>query len=288
MIKNYRTLKKNKKFIIKNFGLKYYKLSKLNALSGNMIRTANIKLQRLLYGDSFYEKLNNGKEKELQNENLKLIESYNKKLSDFNEEQLKNLALVVVRPESYYQKKKIKKYLLKNKLQLILSKTTQIGFEQYRVLYPFGSSCKDAQTQFPTRTLNYINHKLYIMVFYAKHDCFRVDNLCEFVAKLKGKPGCIQENTIRYEFCYKDLKKLIEKNKLQKDLYYLDAIGMYRAIIDSKFKCEDSIYYKADDKLIYFIGQCIHCPEYDELKKDISATLSCKDIRKIRLFFKNK
>ena len=160
MIKSYKTLRKNKKFIIKNFTRVFYKLSKSNMLSEELINFANIKLQGLLYGESFCEKLKNSQEKELQKENLILVKKYEDKLFDIKEEYLKNLALVVVRPESYYQKNKIKKYLIDKKLQFILSKTVCINFEQYRVLYPFGTASTLTQTQFPTRTLNYINHKI--------------------------------------------------------------------------------------------------------------------------------
>lgn len=80
--------------------------------------------------------------------------------------------MILIRPETFGAKEKYKDFLKSLKLELLLEKDFRVCFEQYWILYHHGLKHQDSVLDFPTRTFNYIDNDVCLLVFTGNKDEF--------------------------------------------------------------------------------------------------------------------
>ena len=203
----------------------------------------------------------------------------NESVIDFN---LDEVGMVLIRPEVLGEKEKYKELLKSLKLFLLLEKDFKISFDQYRVLYHHGLKHKDTILDFPTRTFNYVDNDVCMLVVTGNRNELQVPTISDYLFKYKGNHGTYTKNTLRGDIAFKSLEKYtLSNNSFKKEANVpLDPIGAYRMIVRGNIE-SDRCHEIAEDPLLYYSAQAVHIPNRYELSKDFNVLCDDKDIELI-------
>lgn len=270
------------------FGLDFVKKSENDELLIDDFLYANDKLSRKIYGETIASLI-----KSRRIDKLDML--YNGLLSTMpninisNEINLDDLGMVLIRPETLGAKEKYKEFLKSLKLELLLEKDFRVCFEQYWILYHHGLKHQDSVLDFPTRTFNYIDNDVCLLVFTGNKDELEVQTISDYLFRYKGKHGIYTPNTLRGDIAFNELKKyLVSQNEFTKEANMaLDPIGAYRMLARGKID-SDRCHEIADNPLLFYSAQAVHIPNRYEINKDLRVLCDEQDLEEISLKIKRK
>lgn len=286
--KVYYPLLDNYRKIENIFGLDFVNKSENDELSIDDFLYANDKLSRRIYGETIASLIKNRRID-------KLDMLYNGLLSTMpninisNEINLDDLGMILIRPETLGAKEKYKGFLKSLKLELLLEKDFKVCFEQYWVLYHHGLKHQDSMLDFPTRTFNYIDNDVCLLVFTGNKNELEVQTISDYLFRYKGKHGIYTPNTLRGDIAFNELKKyLVSQNEFTKEANIaLDPIGAYRMLARGKID-SDRCHEIADNPLLFYSAQAVHIPNRYEINKDLRILCDEQDLEEISLRIKRK
>ena len=286
--KVYYPLLDNYRKIENIFGLDFVNKSENDELSIDDFLYANDKLSRRIYGETIASLIKNRRID-------KLDMLYNGLLSTMpninisNEINLDDLGMILIRPETLGAKEKYKEFLKSLKLELLLEKDFKVCFEQYWILYHHGLKHQDSMLDFPTRTVNYIDHDVCLLVFTGNKNELEVQTISDYLFRYKGKHGIYTPNTLRGDIAFNELKKyLVSQNEFTKEANIaLDPIGAYRMLARGKID-SDRCHEIADNPLLFYSAQAVHIPNRYEINKDLGILCDEQDLEEISLRIKRK
>lgn len=289
MEKIYYPLEENLGIVKKIYSESFINDSINDELCADYCMEANEQLAKYVYGVQIADLLRNGEISAI-NSMYKDLKKKNEFRKDFfSDINFNNTGLILVRPENIGLVSKYEKFLNSLDLDIIYKKYIKINFEQYWLLYHHGLICEDAVCDFPTRTLNYANKLCCLLVVRTIKDI--VQPLPDYLNSIKGKQGKFQTGTLRGEIGYNGLKNIVTSDgiyfneKLNNLLF--DPTGMCRLLSRGKIKSDNS-HEIADLKLLFYVGQTVHVPDYSEILDDISVLCDENDAKKIKQKIKNK
>ena len=286
--KVYYPLLDNYRKIENIFGLDFVNKSENDELSIDDFLYANDKLSRRIYGETIASLIKNRRID-------KLDMLYNGLLSTMpninisNEINLDDLGMILIRPETLGAKEKYKEFLKSLKLELLLEKDFKVCFEQYWILYHHGLKHQDSMLDFPTRTFNYIDNDVCLLVFTGNKNELEVQTISDYLFRYKGKHGIYTPNTLRGDIAFNELKKyLVSQNEFTKEANIaLDPIGAYRILARGKID-SDRCHEIADNPLLFYSAQAVHIPNRYEINKDLRILCDEQDLDEISLIIKRK
>lgn len=286
--KVYYPLLDNYRKIENIFGLDFVNKSENDELSIDDFLYANDKLSRRIYGETIASLIKNRRID-------KLDMLYNSLLSTMpninisNEINLDDLGMILIRPETLGAKEKYKEFLKSLKLELLLEKDFKVCFEQYWILYHHGLKHQDSMLDFPTRTFNYIDNDVCLLVFTGNKNELEVQTISDYLFRYKGKHGIYTPNTLRGDIAFNELKKyLVSQNEFTKEANIpLDPIGAYRMLARGKID-SDRCHEIADNPLLFYSAQAVHIPNRYEINKDLGILCDEQDLEEISLRIKRK
>ena len=265
--------------VIKNlFGQDVLNKSINGEIDNNLFKELNEELSKQLYGKEVANAI--------ETRNLKYLDDYYNYLYEkflsgglSKEINLDEIGLVVVRPEMYDNREGIIKKLKDLKFEILHSGDKILSIEQYILLYYHGLIHPYSTIDFPSRTLNYIGKKSYLIIVSSKEK----SNVSDYLNTIKGQPGFISEDTFR-GYTTEVLKDCIKAE----DCFYneynalLDPISAYRLIVDHKVDQSktDNHQEQADFPLLYYAGQGVHIPDSTEIQRDINVICTEKELKK--------
>jgi hypothetical protein len=263
----------------------YSLASSEDILSADEVMEANEALSDFLYGTEISTHVRRNHGKKLNSMRLEVIDGLACPESAIVDLDISRLGVVVVRPEALGLADASKDLLRSNGLEVLLDKTTQIDFQQYWALYGPGLSDPDAKYDFPTRTLNYINKDIQILVVAGSDRVTGPVPVSDFITdRLKGRQGSYSPNTLRGDIAYTALKNLLKFNGTsfttpQYNLA-LDPIGAYRQLVRGDI-ASDRMHESADSPLLFYAGQSMHVPDSSEIGRDIRILLTEEEIARV-------
>lgn len=286
--KVYYPLLNNYRKIENIFGLDFLKKTENDELSVEDFLYANDRLSRIIYGKTIASLIRN-------REIDKLDMLYNDLLSTMSnrnlssEINLDDLGMVLIRPETFGAKEKYKKFLKSLKLKLLLEKDFNVCFEQYWILYHYGLKHQNSVLDFPTRTFNYIDNDVCLLVFTGNKEELETQTISDYLCRYKGKHGIYTPNTLRGDIAFNELKKyLISEDKFTREANVaLDPIGAYRMLVRGKIN-SDRCHEIADNSLLFYSAQAVHIPNKYEINKDLGILCDEQDLEEISLKLKRK
>ena len=276
---NLTSLQDNNTIINNLFGQDVLNKSINNEIDNDLFKELNEELANTLYGKDIAEAI--------RIRNMRYLDDYYKHLYEkflssglSKEIDLDRIGLVVVRPEMYDSREEIVKKLEDLKFEILHSGDKILSREQYITLYYHGLIHPYSTIDFPTRTLNYIDKKSYLIIVSSKDR----GNVSDYLNAIKGQPGFISENTFR-GYTTEVLKAYIKT----RDSFYseynalLDPISAYRLIVDHKVDQTktDNHHEQADFPLLYYAGQGVHIPDSTEIQRDINVICTEKELKKV-------
>ena len=276
---NLTSLQDNNTIINNLFGQDVLNKSINNEIDNDLFKELNEELANTLYGKDIAEAI--------RIRNMRYLDDYYKHLYEkflssglSKEIDLDRIGLVVVRPEMYDSREEIVKKLEYLKFEILHSGDKILNREQYITLYYHGLIHPYSTIDFPTRTLNYIDKKSYLIIVSSKDR----GNVSDYLNTIKGQPGFISENTFR-GYTTEVLKAYIKT----RDSFYseynalLDPISAYRLIVDHKVDQTktDNHHEQADFPLLYYAGQGVHIPDSTEIQRDINVICTEKELKKV-------
>lgn len=279
--KVYYPLLDNYRKIENIFGLDFVKKSENDELSVEDFLYANDRLSRRIYGETIASLIKNRETDKLDTLYYGLLSTMpNRNLS--SEINLDDLGMVLIRPETFGAKEKYKDFLKSLKLELLLEKDFKVCFEQYWILYHHGLKHQDSVFDFPTRTFNYIDNDVCLLVFTGNKDELETPTISDYLFRYKGKHGIYTPNTLRGDIAFNELKKyLVSKDTFTGEANIaLDPIGAYRMLARGKVD-SDRCHEIADNYLLFYSAQAVHIPNRYEINKDLGILCDEQDFEKI-------
>lgn len=275
----------NSQKIYNLLGADYLKQSAQDTLTTDQVLEANDALSDDLYGTTVSNLVKTRSFQSLDKLSVKALESVSVPESSIDATNTNQIGLVVIRPEATGLADKSRELLVNNGLRILLEKTTRINFKQYWSLYSAGLRDPESRYDFPTRTLNYINKDVQILISSGRVDGENNESISDFITdKLKGRQGAFSENTLRGHIAYNALKHLVNiDNKsfvTPEANIALDPIGAYRQLVRGKIE-SDRMHATAQNPLLFYAGQSMHVPDNDEIRRDIRILLSEEEIIKV-------
>lgn len=263
------------------FGKDFLYKSENDLLTSDDFFIANDILSKKMYGDTIAKFIKEQKTDQLDHLYNNLLSTMpNRNLP--NEINLDNIGMILIRPETFGEKERYINFLKSLKLELILEKDFQLFFEQYWILYHHGLKHKDSTLDFPTRTFNYINNDVCLLVFTGDRESLNIPTISDYLFMYKGKHGSYIPNTLRGDIAFNSLRKyLIDKEHFVKEANIpLDPIGAYRMLIRGKIE-SDRCHESADIPLLFYSAQAVHIPNRYEIHKDLNILCDDSDIETI-------
>lgn len=286
--KVYYPLLDNYRKIENIFGLDFVKKSENDELSVDDFLYANDRLSKKVYGEKIASLIRNREIDKLDMLYNELISTMpNRNLS--SEINLDDLGMILIRPETLGAKEKYKNFLKSLRLELLLEKDFRVCFEQYWILYHHGLKHQDSVFDFPTRTFNYIDNDVCLLVFTGNKDELEVQTISDYLFRYKGKHGIYTLNTLRGDIAFNELKKyLISKDEFTGEANIaLDPIGAYRMLVRGKID-SDRCHEIADNPLLFYSAQAVHIPNRYEINKDLGVLCDDQDLQNLLLKLKKR
>ena len=268
----------NKEAVAKLFGSDFLKRSVGDCLRTEEVAEANYILAEALYGTKVAA-LVWRQELELLDEmhQRHLCELHAQK-DTANKVDFDRLGLVLVRPEISQITQRCMELISANGLEIVEHRRITIDFKQYWALYHHGLSEREALSDFPTRTLNYIEKECHLLLLYGDPANFGVQSISEYLGtKLKGRQGRYAPRTLRGDVAFCHLHSFITSDERGTFMEYanlaLDPIGAYRHLARGLTRSDGS-HTTADSPLLFYAGQGVHIPNRGEIESDLRILCS--------------
>jgi hypothetical protein len=160
----------NEAFIDNNFGRIFVERSMADDLPLEKVLEANDKLAGILYGRHIKKIIEDKDSEGLASLYKRSLDALNQNTEILDDVDLSKIGIVVVRPESMDELSACVQLLNDFGLSIIYDKSTYVSFDEYFMMYKHGLVDWNSTHDFPTRTLNYINKKLKVMVVTNRFD----------------------------------------------------------------------------------------------------------------------
>lgn len=256
-----------------------------DTLTTNQVLDANETLAESLYGREVAGFVRNNNTAALDDMRREVIDAVSVTKTSLNSIDMSRLGMVVVRPEALGLTDMSRQLLARNGLKVALDKTTRINFEQYWSLYGPGLRDPNATYDFPTRTLNYINKDIRVLVVTDSAGHLGSYPVSEYMTEhLKGSQGSYSPGTLRGDIAYTALRSLMsdvgDSFITPQANVALDPIGAYRQLVRGNI-ASDRMHASADAPLLFYAGQSMHMPDSTEISRDMRVLLTEDEIAKI-------
>lgn len=285
---SYFPLLNNYEKIHRIFGFDFLKKSRKDKLTIDDFLEANDILSKNIYGSTIANYIKNRDIEALDKLYYNLLSTMPNRslLSDFN---LDDIGMVLIRPETLGEKEKYIDFLKSLKLNLIFQKDFQVNFEQYWVLYHHGLRHENSVLDFPTRTFNYINNDVSLLVLTGDRENLNIPTISDYLLMYKGKHGTYTPHTLRGDIAFNSLKNYLkdESTFITDANVPLDPIGAYRMLARDKID-SDGCHKSADNPLLFYAAQAVHIPNRFEIQKDLSVLCDDDDLQKIAVKIKKR
>lgn len=267
------------------FGRDFAEASGDDALSAGVVMDANHTLADYLYGTEIAAMIRAKKITSLDamsEENLEAVTQSNPDISRIDSSQV---GIVLVRPEAAEIADDYHAMLAGKKLQIVYSKNTSVNFSQYWGMYHHGLIHPDSYQDFPTRTLNYVDKPLHLIVVTATDETLQGKSVSEYLYSFKGKQGMLEQGTLRGDLGFTALRACLDPTHTDRFVATtfaigLDPIGSYRHLVRGDIP-SDGMHDTADVPLLFYAGQSVHVPDDTEVKRDLSILCSDEEIDSI-------
>jgi hypothetical protein len=274
----------NSKILSGLYGPDFIERSISGRLSAKETIEANSVLSDEIYGVAISSLIRNREYGKLLSMRDEIIEPILSPESDLGALDLSRIGLVLIRPELLDQSTDCKDLILNKGLDILFSKTVRVNLSQYFALYPHGIAVPETYYDFPTRTLNYINHESELIVVCNRLNFNSSDNLTvsDFLSNnLKGTQGIYKPGTLRGEIAFNAINASIDKSGnniiCPNAAVALDPIGAYRHLVDGSIP-SNGVHNSVEVPLLFYAGQGVHIPRRDEIKRDLEILCSQEDI----------
>ncbi|MEI6054028.1 MAG: hypothetical protein WCQ49_01530 [Candidatus Saccharibacteria bacterium] len=257
--------------------------SKLDELTTDECIEANMALAAMMYGTEVSNLIKNG--------NYTRLDSIHKEISEpnpdydqlINQIDMNKLGIIIIRPELMEAQEECIKLIENNNLDIILNKDIKINFHQYWNLYPHGLIDPGSYQDFPTRTLNYINKDITLLLV-TKNVEYISKPISDIITdELKGRQGSHTPGTLRGDIAYNGLKRFVKdkgENLIKDANIALDPIGAYRKLASNKIP-SDRAHNTADCPILFYAAQGVHIPDSKEITRDIKIFLEQKELESL-------
>lgn len=272
----------NKAVVDDILGTEYVEHSYEDILKVHEFIDGNEALAEHLYGNEIADLVKRHKQARLDKLQSEVVEAVSAPESSLNELDTSKLGVIVIRPEAIELVDQTRILLEQSGLGVVLDKHTKINFEQYWSLYGPGLRDPDSKYDFPTRTLNYMNRNIHILVVTANPDSLDTTPVSDYITnELKGRQGSYTPNTIRGDIAYTALRRLVNIDSTgfldRSTNMALDPIGAYRQLVRGHV-ASDRLHSTADSPILFYAGQSMHVPNNEEIGRDLRVLLSAEDI----------
>lgn len=266
-------------------GRAYRDASSEDTLPATQVAEANEALSEYLYGAELSDLVKRNKVARLNRMHDEIVAQTLAPEDSLRNVDIGGLGIVVVRPEAMDLVNECKDLLNSYGLKTVLDKKMQIEFEQYWSLYGPGLSDPESRYDFPTRTLNYINKDLLVLVVSGTLNTLHLAPISDFITDyLKGRQGSYDPGTLRGDIAYTALRDLVsfDGNRFLTPNMNLamDPIGAYRQLVCGGLE-SDRMHSSADLPLLFYAGQSVHVPDNEEMRRDIRLLLTEEEINEV-------
>lgn len=273
MIERFGSLNNNYQKVKKVLGKEYLEKSQKDDLKIEEFLDANYKIGSFCYGEEVNRLLWERRTDLIYYLYKDYLDHLN--LDKFQEINFSKIGLILVRPEVYYYRDQYKKFLEKRNLEVLFEKKISIDIRQYLLLYYDSFILADTIYDFPSRTLNYIDNDSYLYVVTSRG----IDNVANYLFSIKGKQGKFEIGTLRGDVSYRLLKDNVHDGSFIKEaIIPLDPIGAGRMLTRNLIP-HDGSHNISDIPLLFYAGQSVHVPNFEEIKRDIATLCNEKEIQ---------
>lgn len=265
---------RNTRFTSQYFGSEFATKSADNQLMTQEFLDANEALGEHLYGSDIADLVRRQKSDVLNSLHDDVVDQYSERKRAITEINLRKIGMVVVRPELLRMTDDVRSLLEGAGLNVVHQINTQIDFNQYWALYGPGLADPDARYDFPTRTLNYINQDIAVLIATQQNPLGDRTVSEEITERLKGRQGSYSEGTLRGDLAFTALNNFVRLDGNGfidgPSTMALDPIGAYRAIVNGNIPTDRS-HANSDVPLLFYAGQGVHVPDDTEIARDLSV-----------------
>ena len=270
MIERFGSLNNNYRKVETILGKTYLEKSQNDTLTIEEFLDANYKIGSFCYGKDVNKLLWERRLDLIYDLYKEYLDSLN--LEEYQKVDFSKLGLILVRPEVYYYRDKYKQFIEQRNLEILFEKKVSLDIRQYLLLYYDSFILSDTMYDFPSRTLNYIDNDSYLFIVTSRS----IDNIANYLYSIKGIQGKYEKGTLRGDISYRLLKDNLHDGKFIKEaIVPLDPIGAGR-MLTRDLVPHDGSHNISDIPLLFYAGQSVHIPNYEEIKRDM-ATLCNKD-----------
>lgn len=270
MIERFGSLNNNYRKVETILGKTYLEKSQNDTLTIEEFLDANYKIGSFCYGKDVNKLLWERRLDLIYDLYKEYLDSLN--LEEYQKVDFSKLGLILVRPEVYYYRDKYKQFIEQRNLEILFEKKVSLDIRQYLLLYYDSFILSDTMYDFPSRTLNYIDNDSYLFIVTSRS----IDNIANYLYSIKGIQGKYEKGTLRGDISYRLLKDNLHNGKFIKEaIVPLDPIGAGR-MLTRDLVPHDGSHNISDIPLLFYAGQSVHIPNYEEIKRDM-ATLCNKD-----------
>lgn len=270
MIERFGSLNNNYQKVETILGKTYLEKSQNDTLRIEEFLDANYKIGSFCYGKDVNKLLWERRLDLIYDLYKEYLDSLN--LEEYQKVDFSKLGLILVRPEVYYYRDKYKQFIEQRNLEILFEKKVSLDIRQYLLLYYDSFILSDTMYDFPSRTLNYIDNDSYLFIVTSRS----IDNIANYLYSIKGIQGKYEKGTLRGDISYRLLKDNLHDGKFIKEaIVPLDPIGAGR-MLTRDLVPHDGSHNVSDIPLLFYAGQSVHIPNYEEIKRDM-ATLCNKD-----------
>lgn len=252
----------------KTINKKYLTRDELKQLKGTLcpqqMLLYNDKMRRFLYSSS-----SEREECDVKFSIEKNIKFYNKKIIKCD---TSKYGLILVKPEMLLFEREVLSLLTRNGFVVVKNIHKKLNREQFMCLYKRQITSLETQFDLPTRMINIINKPVHVLIVKKSNS----SNCAKELNALKGQIGEINDSTFRGigAFCIGE----IIKDATFEELYYIDPIQMARGNVKYNFGKDDSVFKNLKYPILFFIANCVHIPDYEELGEHTKILLTQKEI----------
>ena len=266
------------------FGADFATRSQSDELTTGEVLGANEELSSYLYGNDVAELVKRHKIHALERLHTEILRDVSMPEEALRNIDLDKIGMVIIRPETLDETDDYLTLLETSGLSVIINRLARINFSQYWSLYNQGLSDWNSKHDFPTRTLNYVNKDIRILVVLGDPCVLKSASVSDFLTEnIKGKQGTYTRNTLRGDIAYTALRPLVKTDGLGFIVgsnLALDPIGAYRKLVRGAIP-SDRTHQTADSPLLFYAGQGVHIPSQFEIGRDMRVLCNEEDLAHI-------
>lgn len=276
-------ISQNERTVEAELGIEYLQQSQADTLKAEVVIEANHALADAVYGAEIAALLrarNVERLESLHEDNIRIVAPESEGLDRVT---AKAIGVVVLRPEVIDLAAEYREFLARQGLDIVYEKPLQINFAQYWGMYHHGLIHADSYSDFPTRTFNYVDKPLHLLV--VTGDGVPAIGVPEALTALKGRQGSHIPGTLRGGIAYAALSNCVASDDItafNRPEYAaaLDPIGMYRQLVRGTVE-SDMMHEQSDTPLLFYAGQAVHVPDVEELSRDLAVLCSEEELHVI-------